>query len=111
MHRILGMRNETTRGQLDLLVLSVLAGGPLHGYAIVSELRRRSGDDLAMAEGTLYPALHRLEAGGLLASAWSDDAPRRRRVYRLTSRGKRELEGRRREWRSFVAAVERVVEA
>lgn len=105
------MRNETTRGQLDLLVLSVLASRPLHGYGIVCELRRRSGAELELAEGTLYPALHRLERDGLLASSWSDDAPRRRRVYRLTERGDRALEGRRRQWRRFAAAVERVVEA
>lgn len=105
------MRNETTRGQLDLLVLSVLAAGPRHGYGIVSELRRRSGGELDMAEGTLYPALHRLEGSGLLASQWSDGAPRRRRVYRLTRRGHEALEGSRREWRRFTAAVQRVVEA
>ncbi len=105
------MRNETTRGQLDLLVLSVLADGPLHGYGIVSELRRRSGAELDMAEGTLYPALHRLEAGGFLSSSWNEGAPRRRRVYQLTHRGAEALEGRRREWRCFAAAVNRVVEA
>ncbi|MGI8577635.1 MAG: helix-turn-helix transcriptional regulator [Nocardioidaceae bacterium] len=105
------MRNETTGGQLDLLVLSVLTGGALHGYGIVSELRRRSDADLDLAEGTLYPALHRLESEGLLTSAWSEDAPRRRRVYRLTKRGDQALEGRRREWRRFAAAVGRVVEA
>jgi len=105
------MRNETTRGQLDLLVLSVLANGPLHGYGIVSELRRRSGADLEMAEGTLYPALHRLEIDGLLDSSWSEDAPRRRRVYRLTKRGNQALEGQRQEWDRFAAAVQRVIGA
>jgi transcriptional regulator len=105
------MRNETLRGQLDLLVLAVLAGGPLHGYGIVAELRRRSGAELDMAEGTLYPALRRLEQEGLLSSSWSDDAPRRRRVYRLTKRGSEALEGRRQEWHRFAAAVQRVVEA
>jgi PadR family transcriptional regulator, regulatory protein PadR len=104
------MRNETTRGQLDLLVLAVLAAGALHGYGIVSELRRRSDEDLDMAEGTLYPALHRLENEGLLASSWSDDAPRRRRVYQVTRRGAQELESRRQEWVRFAAAVQRVVE-
>jgi PadR family transcriptional regulator, regulatory protein PadR len=105
------MRNETTRGQLDLLVLSVLETGPLHGYGVVSELRRRSGGELEMAEGTLYPALHRLERGGLLASEWDEQAPRRRRVYRLTRDGHAALDGRRREWRSFFAAVQKVVSA
>jgi transcriptional regulator len=105
------MRNDTTRGQLDLLVLSVLTGGPLHGYGIVSELRRRSDSELDLAEGTLYPALHRLQGEGLLSSSWNEDAGRRRRVYRLTARGRRALEGRRQEWRRFSAAVERVVQA
>jgi transcriptional regulator len=105
------MRNETTRGQLDLLVLSVLEAGPLHGYGVVSELRRRSGGELEMAEGTLYPALHRLERGGLLASEWDEDAPRRRRVYQLTRDGRAALAGRRREWTSFAAAVHKVVSA
>jgi PadR family transcriptional regulator PadR len=105
------MRNETTRGQLDLLVLAVLAGGALHGYGIASELQRRSDAELEMAEGTLYPALHRLEKAGLLSSAWDEDAPRRRRVYQLTGRGREALEDRRREWRRFADAVGRVVEA
>jgi PadR family transcriptional regulator, regulatory protein PadR len=105
------MRNETTRGQLDLLVLSVLAAGPLHGYGVVSELRRRSGGELEMAEGTLYPALHRLERGGLLVSEWDEEAPRRRRVYRLTRGGHDALAGRRREWTTFAAAVHKVVSA
>lgn len=105
------MANESTRGQLDLLVLSVLAGGPLHGYGIVCELRRRSDAELDLAEGALYPALHRLEREGLLASSWTDDAPRRRRVYQLTTLGRQALAGRRREWFRFAAAVQRVVEA
>jgi PadR family transcriptional regulator PadR len=105
------MRNETTRGQLDLLVLSVLEAGPMHGYGVVAELRRRSGGELEMAEGTLYPALHRLERSGLLASEWDEDAPRRRRVYRLTRDGLAALSGRRREWAAFAAAVHKVVSA
>jgi PadR family transcriptional regulator PadR len=105
------MRHDTSGGQLDLLVLSVLASGPCHGYGLVSELRQRSSRELDLAEGTLYPALHRLEHDGLVTSSWSDDAPRRRRVYGLTSRGREALEGRRLEWRRFAAAVDRVVGA
>jgi PadR family transcriptional regulator, regulatory protein PadR len=105
------MRNDTTGGQLDLLVLAVLADGPCHGYGIVSELRRRTSRELDPAEGTLYPALHRLEHDGLVTSSWSDGAPRRRRVYALTSRGREALEGRRREWRRFAAAVDLVAGA
>ena len=102
------MRAETLKGHLDALILGVLARGPLHGYAIIEELKQRTGGSLDLPEGTVYPALHRLEASGLLASTWSEGA-RRRRVYRLTSRGKRELGERRREWSGFVQAVEAVL--
>jgi PadR family transcriptional regulator PadR len=102
------MRAETLKGHLDALILGVLAHGPLHGYAIIEELRQRSGGSLDLPEGTVYPALHRLEAGGLLSSAWSEGG-RRRRVYRLTTRGKRELGEQRSEWRLFVKTVDAVL--
>ena len=103
------MRGETLKGHLDPLILAVVAGGPLHGYAVIEELKRRSGGALALPEGTVYPALHRLEAGGLLHSAWSVGDGRRRRVYELTRRGERELGVRRGEWQEFVTAVEAVL--
>jgi transcriptional regulator len=103
------MRAEALKGHLDALILAVLAGGPLHGYAIIEELKRRSGGALSLPEGTVYPALHRLEHAGLLASAWSSAGARRRRVYSLTAAGRRELGTRRGEWRQFVAAVEAVL--
>ena len=102
------MRAESLKGHLDALILGVLDGGPLHGYAIIEELKQRSGGSLDLPEGTVYPALHRLESSGLLASTWSDGA-RRRRVYRLTARGKRELGHRRHEWSTFVKAVDAVL--
>ncbi len=97
------------RGHLDLLVLAVLADGPAHGYALIEELRRRSAGAFDLPEGTVYPALHRLEAGGLLASGWSREGGRRRRVYRLTRRGRAALERERGAWSSFARAVEVVV--
>jgi PadR family transcriptional regulator len=103
------MRAEALKGHLDALILAVLAGGPLHGYAIIEELKRRSAGDLSLPEGTVYPALHRLEAAGLLASSWSEGEGRRRRVYTLTRRGERELGARRGEWRDFVRVVEAVL--
>jgi PadR family transcriptional regulator PadR len=103
------MRAETLKGHLDPLILAVVAGGPLHGYAIIEELKRRSGGALALPEGTVYPALHRLEAAGLLHSAWSAGDGRRRRIYELTRRGERELGVRRGEWQEFVTAVEAVL--
>jgi DNA-binding PadR family transcriptional regulator len=103
------MRAEALKGHLDALILAVVAGGPQHGYAIIGELKQRSGGALELPEGTVYPALHRLEAAGLLSSAWSRDSGRRRRVYELTRRGRSELGVRRGEWRDFSRAVEAVL--
>ena len=103
------MRAESLKGHLDALILAVLADGPLHGYAIIEKLKRRSDGTFELPEGTVYPALHRLEAGGLLASEWSAGDGRRRRVYELTRRGRRELGTRRGEWREFSRAVEAVL--
>mgnify|MGYP001397729003 CR=1 FL=1 len=102
------MRAEALKGHLDPLILAVLEPAPLHGYAIIEQLKQRSGGSLSLPEGTVYPALHRLEAGGFLSSAWSD-GNRRRRVYRLTRAGRRELGARRGEWQSFAAAIEAVL--
>jgi PadR family transcriptional regulator, regulatory protein PadR len=103
------MKAETLKGHLDAMILSVLETAPLHGYAIIAELKRRSGGALALPEGTVYPALHRLEGSGVLSSAWSDGEGRRRRVYTLTRRGRRELGTRRGEWSRFAATVESVL--
>jgi PadR family transcriptional regulator, regulatory protein PadR len=97
------------RGHLDLLLLATLARtGPSHGYAIITALRDHSSGTFDLPEGTVYPALHRLERDGSVASRWSDDAPRRRRVYELTSTGHAALATREREWRTFARAVTQV---
>jgi transcriptional regulator len=103
------MRAESLKGHLDALILAVLSDGPLHGYAIIEKLKRRSQGALALPEGTVYPALHRLEAAGLLSSVWSQGDGRRRRIYELTRRGRRELGERRAEWHDFAQAVEAVL--
>ena len=103
------MRADTLKGHLDFLLLATVACEPAHGYRIIEELKRRSGGAFDPPEGTVYPALHRLEESGLLASSWASGSGRRRRVYRLTGRGRRGLAGRRREWRGFTEAVEAVV--
>ena len=105
------MKPEALKGHLDGLLLATVAAGPAHGYAIIEELRRRSGGAFALPEGTVYPALHRLERAGLLSSRWSTDAPRRRRVYELTARGRRALGAEREQWRAFAAAVDTVLGA
>jgi DNA-binding PadR family transcriptional regulator len=103
------MRAETLKGHLDALILATLRDGPAHGYAVIEELKQRSGGAFDLAEGTVYPVLHRLEADGLLASAWSTAVGRRRRVYRLTRRGRAALARRRTDWQSFARAVEAVL--
>lgn len=99
------MKGETLKGHLDLLILAVVAEGPLHGYAVIEQLRVRSGAAFDVPEGTVYPVLHRLERAGLLASEWQQANGRRRRTYRLTSSGRQELVRERDAWESFATAV------
>jgi PadR family transcriptional regulator, regulatory protein PadR len=103
------MNRERLKGNLDLLLLSVLAAGPAHGYAIISALRDRSGGAFDLPEGTVYPALHRLEDAGLLASSWADADGRRRRVYGLTDKGAAALAAERTEWRRFATGIQAVL--
>jgi len=100
------MTGETLKGHLDLLLLAILADGSAHGYAVIEALRVRSNGLFDLPEGTVYPALHRLESQGLLRSRWQSDAPRRRRVYELTLKGKQALAKRQDEWRKFSKAVD-----
>jgi DNA-binding PadR family transcriptional regulator len=99
------MEAEKLRGNLDLLLLSVLAAGPGHGYAIIGRLADRSGGAFDLPEGTVYPALHRLEEAGLLASTWEVAAGRRRRIYRLTPVGETALADQASQWRAFTRSV------
>jgi DNA-binding PadR family transcriptional regulator len=102
------MRADASRGHLDLLLLGAVAKEPLHGYAIVEAIRNASKGAFELGEGTVYPALYRLEAAGLLASDASTVNGRRRRTYRLTAKGRRELASQRRDWEGFVRAVNAV---
>ncbi|HZQ15901.1 MAG TPA: PadR family transcriptional regulator [Gaiellaceae bacterium] len=103
------MKAEVLKGHLDALVLAALEHEPAHGYAIIQRLRRRSDDIFRLPEGTVYPALHRLERDGLVKSRWTAASGRRRRVYRLTRAGEEALAVRRLEWRTFSRAVEAVL--
>jgi PadR family transcriptional regulator, regulatory protein PadR len=100
---------EELKGHLDLVLLAALATGPAHGYALIDEVRERSGGDFDLAEGSVYPALYRLEAAGLLSSSWSTASGRRRRTYRLTRRGRTKLARERREWQRFSDTMKTVV--
>src|SRR6266702_721694 len=104
------MTPETLKGHLDMLLLAALQDGAAHGYAITETLRARSDGAFNLPEGTLYPALHRLERAGLLSSRWSEVNGRRRRVYQLTRTGHRALARQHDEWRDFARAVQAVVE-
>jgi DNA-binding PadR family transcriptional regulator len=103
------MSGDFLRGHLDGLLLAVLVGAPGHGYELSRRLTQRSGGELGVPEGSLYPALHRLERGGLVESAWSRDEGRRRRIYRVTSAGRRAASESRQEWLTFSTAVNRVL--
>lgn len=104
------MKRETLKGHLDLLLLAVVSAGAAHGYRIVRRLAEASGGALELPEGTLYPALHRLESKGLLQSSWSTAGGRRRRVYDLTPTGREALSQERQAWGSFAKAVESVLD-
>ena len=102
-------RDPLPTGQIDLLLLSILGRGPAHGYAVTEALKLLSGGTFDLPEGTVYPALYRLERAGLLASAEQVVAGRRRRVYRLTRTGRARLGTKSEAWRALVRDVENVL--
>ena len=104
------MRAEELKGHLDALLLAALEGGPRHGYAVMEALRETTGGRLDLPTGTIYPALRRLEAAGLITGSWSVVAGRRRRSYRLTAAGARALSSKRADWRDFAATVSAALE-
>ena len=103
---------ELVKGSLDVLVLKTLSRGPAHGYAISRWLRQVTKDVFQVEEGALYPALHRLEQRGWIASEWGvSENNRRARFYRLTAKGARELEREASAWKRFSRAMGRVLDA
>jgi PadR family transcriptional regulator PadR len=100
------------QGTLDMLILKALARGAMHGYAITEFIHSASEDALRVEEGALYPALHRLEVRGLLASEWGvSDNNRRAKYYHLTPAGRKQLAAESSQWRRLSSAVVRVMEA
>ncbi|MFR9722702.1 PadR family transcriptional regulator [Streptomyces sp. MS19] len=99
------MKADAVRGHLDGVLLAVLEAGPLHGYAIITAVQRRSGGALELRTGTIYPALSRLERTGLLRGSWESSGERRRRSYALTDAGRRRLADERTAWREFTAVI------
>src|SRR5215471_6742762 len=102
---------EMLRDTLDMLILKTLDRGPMHGYGIAEFIEERSGDVLRVEEGALYPALHRLEVRGLLASKWGlSDKNRRAKFYRLTASGQRQLQRDSARWGMMSMAIGRIME-
>lgn len=104
------MKGEALKGHLDTLLLAVLARGDAHGYALIEALKERSDGTFDLPEGTVYPALHRLERQGLVRSSWDKQSARRRRVYAITRQGRAALASGRAEWTGFVRAMSAVIE-
>lgn len=103
-------RSDRIQGTLDLLILRILEGGTLHGWAIAQRLQSLSREVLQVGQGSLYPALHRLADEEWIAAEWGiSEAGRRARFYRLTETGHRQLERERDSWDTFTTAVERVL--
>lgn len=100
------LKSDLPQGTLDLLVLKVLALGPLHGYGIAHRLQQLSNDVVQVQQGTLYPALHRLENRGLLASEWKmSDTGREAKFYKLTRKGRLAMDSEEASWRRLSDAV------
>jgi PadR family transcriptional regulator, regulatory protein PadR len=102
---------ELLQGTLDMLILKILGRGALHGYAIAQSIQRTSDDLLRVEEGALYPALHRLELRGHLASEWGvSDNNRRAKFYRVTAAGRRRLADEASYWTRMAAGIARIME-
>jgi len=101
---------DHVQGMLDLLLLKILAVEPMHGWAIGQRLKQVSGDDLQVSDGSLYPALHKLEQNGLISATWKKtDLGRRAKFYALTRTGRRHLDEETENWQRLSSAISRVV--
>ena len=102
---------DSLQGSLDLLVLKILSRRPrLHGYAVMSAIKDASGDVLCAEEGSLYPALHRMEEDGWIRAEWvTKDTGRRARIYELTAAGRKQLASEESRWQTVTSAVNRVL--
>jgi PadR family transcriptional regulator, regulatory protein PadR len=104
-------KTEYLQGALDLLILKTLALGPNHGWGIQQRIKQVSRETLSVSQGSLYPALHRLEAAGVVSSEMTaSDNNRKARVYTLTAAGRRRLESEADDWRQFSLAIRRLLE-
>ena len=109
------IQKDMLRGHLDGLVLSILEQGDGHGYDVLQRLRVLSEDTLQLKEGSLYPALYRLEEASLIKAKWESGTEKskgpRRRIYTISSKGKKSLTQRREQWTQFTSIIGRIMEA
>lgn len=104
-------KTEYLQGALDLLILQTLALGPNHGWGIQQRIHQVSREALSVSQGSLYPALHRLEAAGLLASEMAmSENNRKARIYTLTTAGRKRLASEAEDWREFALAIRRLLQ-
>ena len=103
------MDTKLLNGTLEMMMLEVLSQGPSYGYEIVQTVLSRSGGQFELKEGSLYPALHRLERQQLLSSYWTEHEGRRRKYYKLSAAGRKALAARRSEWQAFAQGVNGVL--
>jgi len=102
---------ELLKGTLEILILTTLSRGRMHGYAISRWIRETTREVLSVEEGALYPALRRMEKRGLLAAAWGNtDTGREAKFYQLTAAGRQQLEAQRADWQQYVDAMARVLD-
>jgi PadR family transcriptional regulator, regulatory protein PadR len=106
---VISMPGEILKGHLDMLLLSTLRSEPAHGYAVVERLGEMSEGAFALGEGTVYPALRRLEKAGMLRSSWVTVKGRDRRIYEVTAKGEKALAAKRRDWELFSQGVRRTL--
>jgi PadR family transcriptional regulator len=105
-------KTDLLQGTLDLLLLRILALGPNHGWGISNRIRQTSGDGIHASQGSLYPALHRLELAGEVRSEMkASENNRRARVYTITAAGRRRLAAEQKSWEHFALSMQRVLEA
>lgn len=103
------INKELAKGSTALLVLSVISKRDMYGYQIIKTIENASEDVFSLNEGTLYPILHSLEAEGCLEAYWCDGEGRKRKYYKITEKGLKELAGREQEWNTFSTAVTKVL--
>lgn len=108
---IMSVNKELVKGSTSMLVLGVLEEKEMYGYQIIKELEQRSETVFSLKEGTLYPILHVLEQDGFLEAYWEDtSSARKRRFYRITKKGRKELDRQKEEWKEYAGAVGKVLQ-